>query len=109
MNKRNPKLHPFVPLRIDLIESAEFRNLSNKAKVIYLYMRKNSYNKIDRVKIPYGTFKDMMSTQTISNGLKELIASGLIKQISKGGMYGSPAIYNFVGPYKDPFQSRRRH
>lgn len=107
MKKKKQKLMPFVPLRIDMLMSLEWRRLSNKAKVIYIYMRKNSYGEIKRIKIPYSCLIDMMSSQTISNGLKELQKAGFIEQISKGGMYGSPAIYDFIGPFANPFESGR--
>ncbi|MBC8554750.1 MAG: hypothetical protein H8D23_34495 [Candidatus Brocadiales bacterium] len=92
-----------------MLESGEWRMLSSKAHDIYIQMRKNSCGEITGIKIPYSCLLDMMSSQTISRGLKELQKAGFILQVSKGGMYGSPAIYNFVGPFKDPYQSERKH
>ena len=107
MSKKK-KLVPFVPIRIDMLMSPEWRKLHHSAKIIYIYMRKNSFSEVKHIKIPYSCLIDMMSTQTISNRLKELQAAGFIKQISRGGMYGSPAIYDFIGPYANPFESGRR-
>lgn len=92
-----------------MLESQEWKSLSNKAIVIYVQMRKNAFNNIHGVKIPYSSLEGRMAPQTISNGLKELVASGFIKQVFKGGMYGSPAIYDFVGPFKDPWNLGRTH
>lgn len=106
-NKR--RLQPFVPMRRDMLKDPIWRQLSSKAKVIYLYLRRNSNNLVKGIKLPYSQLIDMMSTQTISKGLKELRDAGFIKQVSKGGMYGSPAIYDFIGQYKDPYHSGRMH
>ena len=108
MGTKHPKLQPFVPIRRDLLKDPTWRTLSNKAKVIYLYLRYNSINKTTYIKLPYSQLLDMMSSQTISNGFRELEQAGFIRQISKGGMSGRPAIYEFIGPFADPYQSRYR-
>lgn len=105
---KNNKLKPFIPLRKDMLKSQEWRKLSSKAKVIYLYLRNNANGKIDYIKLPYSSLDDMMSHHTIAKGFKELQDSGLIKQISRGGKFGSPAIYNFTGFFASPYQSRRK-
>jgi len=101
------KLQPFVPMRRDLLKDPIWRALSNKAKVIYLYLRNNSINKTANIKLPYSQLLDMMSSQTIVNGFRELKRAGFIRQISKGGLRGSPAIYEFIGPFADPYHSNR--
>ena len=98
------QLKPFVPIRRDMLESPEWRKLSSKAKVIYIEMRYWALGKTTKIKLEYSKLTDMMSSQTISNGLKELRDAGFILQISKGGMYGSPAYYDFVGKYANPYK-----
>jgi len=104
----NNKLRPFVPMRRDMLDNPSFRGLSSNAKVIYLYLRKNTNGRFqDKVALPYSELKDMMAPGTISKGFKELTEAGFIKQVSKGGMYGAPAFYKLVGPFANPYVGRR--
>ncbi len=50
----------------------------------------------------------MMAPQTIARGLKELRDGGFIKQVVKGGKYGTPSYYDFIGQFADPYQNNRR-
>ena len=105
MGKRpRNKLKPFVPIRRDMLESPEWRKLSCKAKVIYIEFKYWALGETTKIKLEYSKLTDMMSSQTISNGFKELQDAGFIRQISKGGMYGSPAIYDLIGKYANPYK-----
>ncbi len=109
MTRNTKRLRPFVPIRCDLFDAESFRNLSKSAKVIYLYLRKNSNGKwAEKIALPYSQLNDMMSTSTISKGFKELVAGGFIEQVSKGGMYGTPSFYKLVGYFANPFISCRK-
>jgi len=109
MSKRKDKLQPFSPMRRDLLKDPKWRKLSNKAKVIYLYLRHNSFNETKKIMLPYSQLEDMMCPQTISNGFRELQEAGFINQLYRGGMNGNPSLYDFIGPYADPFTSKRNH
>lgn len=100
---------PFVPLRKDMLKSPEWRRLSNKAKIIYLYLRNNANGEIKNIKLPYSALEDMMTSHTIAKGFRELREAGLVKQVFKGGRFGSPALYSFIGYFSSPYESERKH
>lgn len=110
MARRNKKLLPFVPTRRDMMESDSFRGLSSNAKVIYLYLRKNTNGQYgDPVSLPYSQLVDMMSRATISKAFKELIEAGFIERVARGGMYGTANYYRLIGEFANPYYSDRKH
>ncbi len=101
MRKKN-RLPPFVAIRKDLLNDKEWRKLSSSAKVLYVYLRgKFNYKTLSEVSLSYSEMKDMMSSQTMSNALKELTQAKFIEKTKHGGLWGGVCLYKFNGQFKD--------
>ena len=99
MAKKN-KLPPFVAIYRELLKDKEWRALSSSAKVVYIYLRsKFNARTLSEVTLAYSEMKDMMSTATMSNALKELRAKNFIKKEKLGGLFGGCCTYKFTGKH----------
>ena len=102
---------PFVHLPIDLLRSKEFCQLSNAAKMLWIYLRAdfnpnknqtNSSGEIE-VKVAYSTLKKIAgfkNDKTIENAFLQLREANFIKRTTFDGK-GIEAHYTFIGKYKD--------
>jgi hypothetical protein len=89
-------------LRIDLLKDPEWRKISSSAKIIYIYLRaKFNYKTLSEVTLTYSEMKDVMSTRTMSEALKELVKGGWIIRANYGGLFSGSSTYKFNGKYKD--------
>ena len=85
-----------------MLKDSDWRKLHNSTKVLYIYMRAKFNNEnLSEITLAYSELKDMMSTATISNALKELINSKWIEKTKYGGLFGGVCKYKFIGKYKD--------
>jgi len=99
---KKKKSPPFVMIRYDLLKDKEFRQLSNSAKIVYIYMRaKFNYKTLSEVTLTYSEMNDVMGTQAMSNALKELVNKEWIIKVVAGGLMGGCSTYRFNGRFKD--------
>jgi len=85
----------------DLLKDKTWRKLSNSAKVLYIYLR-NKFNKetLNILTLTYTEMKDVMSTATMSKGLKELTKADFIEVTKMGGLFGGSCRYKLKGEFR---------
>ena len=88
----------FLPVPCAVLDSPNFRALSNKAKALILDIgaRYNGFNNGD-LAAPYSWMhkRGWRSKQTLENALRELIRMGMIELTRQGGLHG-PSLYAFT-------------
>ena len=91
-------------VRKDLLKNPTWKKLSNRAKVVYIYMRgKFNEKTLGKVTLTYSEMKDVMKPKQMSKALKELIKNEFIEKIEQGGLIGGKNVYIFIGDYKHFF------
>jgi len=116
---------PFVLVYIDLLRDPDFMNLSNSAKILYIYLRAaynpyyeelNDYTGEIQVRLPYKQIEKIkgFTSNTIKKCFDELKNAKFIKIAEQGGL-GRPnmpnikSAYSFVGKYKNfPNQNKKK-
>jgi len=119
----NRKKSPFVLIKIQMLRSPEFRQLSPIAQLLWIYLRAN-YNPLnpecvnratgrDQVYASYSELKTIHgfhSSATISKAFSELLNNGWIEVAEKGGLYAGRSAYYFSGPYGQfPLSQKMQH
>jgi len=111
-----------VLIKISMLRSKEFRQLSPTAQLLWIYLRAN-FNPMnpdctnratgrDQVYLSYSEIKTVNgfhSSATISKAFKELIDNGWIQVAERGGLYAGPSAYYFIGPYGQFPMSQKMH
>ena len=108
--KKSDPLLPFVPVQRDLLQSKEFRSLSKSAMILYIYIRSKVRSRGQfEVILTYSEMSDILSSQTMSNAIKQLIEQGFIVKTEQGGRYGFANKYKFVGAFYSPYKNDHYH
>ena len=105
MSKRKKHRAPdFVMVRKDLLKDPKWKKLSNKAKIVYIYMR-GKFNKetLSKITLTYSEMKDVMKPKPMSRAIKELIKDEWIEKVEQGGLLGGKSVYTFLGEYRHYF------
>ena len=98
-NKKQSK--HFVMVTLEMLNDPEWRKLSNKAKIVWVYMRsKFNYTTWSTVTLTYAELEDMMSSKTICKAFRELEKTSFIKKTKRGGLHRGASRYKFIGPYR---------
>lgn len=88
----------FLRVPCVVLDSPNFRALSNKAKALILDIgaKYNGHNNGD-LAAPYSWMHERgwRSKQTLANALRELISMGMIELTRQGGLHG-PSLYAFT-------------
>lgn len=120
--KKNRRKAPFVLIKIGMLRSPEFRQLSPTSQLLWIYLRAN-FNPLnpectniatgrDQVYLPYSELKTVNgfhSSATIAKSFKELQDAGWITIAEKGGLYAGRSAYYFTGPYGKFPLSQKMH
>lgn len=87
-------------LEKDTLNSPEWKELSRRAMITYIYIKKN-YNGGNNGEIPlkYVELKGLLAPATISKSLKELQSKGWIEKTKHGGMYRYYCLYKLTEKY----------
>lgn len=98
--KRRIRGSHFVMLDRKTLKSQEWKSLSKKAKLIYIYIKAN-YNGHNNgeISFKYNEVNDEFSHTTISEALKELIRKEWIKKTRHGGLHRYYCLYKLTGRY----------
>ena len=99
------KYRNFVAFLRPLLDSPEWLNLSNSAKIAYLYF-KSAYvgHNNGEIKLYYSQMRKVLkSSATFSKAIKELENKNLIKTVDQGGLYQRASTYSLTF-YYDKFR-----
>lgn len=66
---------------------------------------RGKFNKetLSKITLSYNEIGDMMSPNTISKAIKELIREEFIEKVTQGGLLGGQSVYIFKGDYRHFF------
>jgi len=86
---------PFVKLEKEMMSSAAWTALSDKAIWVYIELKQQyKYETgFSRLILPFSKVEWRMSRGTFYKKIKELIKYGFIRKINHGGLYKNPNIY----------------
>lgn len=102
------KAPPFVMIRKDLLKDYWWKQLTNSAKILYIYLRsKFNHRTLSEVTLTYSEMAGIMSSRTMSRAFKELEKWGFIVKSKQGGKHGGACRYRFTGPFKDFYYNGR--
>ena len=106
--RKKPKAPPFVMIRRDLLKDPEWQKLSNRSKVLYVYLRaKFNYKTKESVSLTYSEMKKVMNPRTMHKAFEELEKGKWIEKTKLGGLFGGVCTYQFIGKFKDFFYDKR--
>lgn len=85
----------------DLLKDPKWRKLSNRAKIVYIYMR-SKFNKetLSKITLTYSEMKEVMKPKSMSRAIKELIKENWVEKVEQGGLLGGKSVYIFKGEYR---------
>ena len=90
----------FVAISRSALASKEWRSLSSTAKVMYLHLKyKYVGHNNGEIELHYSELKDMLASDTISKGFKELQNTGWIERTQYGGLFRYVNKYKLTGKY----------
>lgn len=101
MGRRTKKRYPpFVMLERAMLDSPEWKSLTQAEMIAYIYIKKN-YNGGNNGKIPlkYVEMKGVCAPATLSKALKGLIKKGWIEKTQHGGLYRYFCLYELTGQF----------
>lgn len=103
--KRDKRYNSFVPLSRKMLRCKEWKELSPRAKLLYIYI-KSKYNGFNngKIRLYYSELKGirgLSSPATISKANKELESKGWVKRTRYGGLYRYFNEYRLTGKYDD--------
>lgn len=117
--QQNRSKRPFVLLPMELLRK-DFRELSNIAKMLWIYLRADYNPRKERisdltgnaeVSVSYNYLKKIKgfkNPNSVAKAFKELINAGLIEKSTCGGI-GKTDYYSFKGKYeKFPNQKKKK-
>jgi len=120
--EKNRKKSPFVLIKIQMLRSPEFRQLSLSAQMLWIYLRAqynplnpdciNPATRLYQVYLSYSELKNIngfRSSATISKAFTELILNDWIEVAERGGLYAGRSSYYFKGPYSQFPLSQKMH
>lgn len=90
----------FVQMYHSQITSKAFFNLSNKAKIIYLYMRDYATTNYE-FSFPYRIYKNICTPPTFNKAIDELIINGFIITVISGKSVGNENVYRFSDKWQN--------
>lgn len=90
----------FVALPHSLINHQSFTSLSDKSKLLYLYMTDYSQGK-QEFSYPRRIYKNLMCNETFKTSREELKEHGFITIMSEGGLFNNEAQYKFIADWKN--------
>jgi hypothetical protein len=93
----------FVALERGLLRNPEWRRLSSRAKIWYLYL-KGKYNGRNNGEIQLHfselhDLPDLRGRRAFYGAARELEAAGWIKRTNSGGLYRNPNTYRLTGHF----------
>lgn len=95
--------NPYVQLDYELLNSATWTALSDKAQLLYIELKKQfQYNNggYDYLILPPSKVEWRMSPHTYWKKIKELIKYGFIKYVQHGGLMKQPSIFALSESWK---------
>ena len=95
--KKRNKLPPFVYITKEMLESEEFKKLTNASRVTYLLL-KAQCKKFDQksVKFPYSHSLKYMNEKTFSRSIRQLEEMRFIEISQEGGLIRRTNVYTFI-------------
>lgn len=106
---KKAKAPPFVMIRRDMLKDPEWKELSNGAKILYIYLRsKFNHKTLSEVTLAYSEMKGTLGPKAMSRAFKELQVGKWIIKTKVGGLFGGLTKYKFIGKFKDFYYSNQR-
>jgi len=105
-SKHDKKYLSFVALeRRVLFRCPEWRSLTLRAKVIYLYLKAH-YQPLNhgQIQLHFSQLQDIpgfASKRGFYSGIRELEVSGWIVRVNGGGLYRNPNLYRLTGKFDE--------
>ena len=97
---RRKRVPPFVPIFRDVLWSDSWLDLSNGAKLVYIYIKSEYKGENNgKMTMPYSMLSKIMSTDTIKRKFNELIDKGWIEKTHSGGLYHNSNRYKLTLKY----------